>query len=109
MDPILSLTSDVILYGDTDDDLPICDWLLKNSTYDALELDEQLGFNQPTDLGATVLTKTENFSRVKPLFDDYSLSPNVSDLEMVENPHRPTTQMDEHRASPSLIPENDVL
>ncbi|CAK1577977.1 unnamed protein product [Parnassius mnemosyne] len=91
------------------DDLPICDWLLQNSTSNVLELDEYPGLNQPTDLGPIVPSTTENFTRVKRRLVDYSSSPDVSDLEMLENPHGAATQVGEHCASPSLIPENDVL
>ncbi|CAK1582436.1 unnamed protein product [Parnassius mnemosyne] len=109
VEPIQSPISGVILNDDTDDDLPICDWLLQNSTSDVLELDEYPGLNQPTDLGPIVPSTTENFPRVKRRLVDYSSSPDVSDLEMLENPHGTATQVGEHCASPSLIPENDVL
>ncbi|CAG5043075.1 unnamed protein product [Parnassius apollo] len=111
VEPIQSPLSDVILNDDTDDELPICAWLLQNSTSDVLKIDEYLDLNKPTetDLVPIVPSTTENSSIVKCRLVDYSSSPDVSDFEMVEHPHRPATQVEEHCASPSLISENDVF
>ncbi|CAG4952499.1 unnamed protein product [Parnassius apollo] len=77
----------------------------------ALEIDEYPDLNKPTetDLVPIVPSTTENSSIVKCRLVDYSSSPDVSDFEMVEYPHRAATQVEEHCASPSLISENDVF